>query len=332
VTDVVARARRIAEELLAPAAAGVDAAGRVPAGHLDALAAAGLYGLPGPAGAGGLDADPATVAAVVEELAAGDLATTFVWLQHLGVVARVAAGPAPLREELLAALCAGRVRAGVALQAATRPGPAAVQVRREGADFVLDGEVPWVTGWDLIDTVHVAARDPDDVIHYLLVDAVAGPSLAVEPLDLLAAQASRTVTLRFTGHRVPADRLTGTQPHAEWLAADAAGSAMNGYLALGVANRCLRLLGPSRLDGALDRCRADLAAAGAATTPAARAAASRLALRAAAALAVHTGARAVLAGEHAQRLTREATFLLVFGSRPAIRDRLLEALTTESRS
>jgi hypothetical protein len=38
---------------------------------------------------------------------------------------------------------------------------------------------------------------------------------------------------------------------------------------------------------------------------------------------VTTGSRAVLAGEHAQRLVREATFLLVFGSRPAIRSALL---------
>ena len=53
-TDLVDRARQLATELLAPAAA------------------------------------------VVEELAAGDLATTFVWLQHLGVVAPLTAGsPGP---------------------------------------------------------------------------------------------------------------------------------------------------------------------------------------------------------------------------------------------
>ena len=41
---------------------------------------------------------------------------------------------------------------------------------------------------------------------------------------------------------------------------------------------------------------------------------------------VRTGSRAVLAGNHAQRLYREAGFLLVFGSRPAIRDELLGLL------
>jgi alkylation response protein AidB-like acyl-CoA dehydrogenase len=95
VTDVVTAARGIAADLLAPAAAAVEAAGTVPRSSLDRLAGAGLYGLTGPVDAGGAAADAATVAAVVEELAAGDLATTFVWLQHLGVVGRLAASGYP---------------------------------------------------------------------------------------------------------------------------------------------------------------------------------------------------------------------------------------------
>lgn len=61
--------------------------------------------------------------------------------------------------------------------------------------------------------------------------------------------------------------------------------------------------------------------------PAARAAASELALRLAAALCVTVGSRAVLLDRHAQRLAREAVFLLVYGSRPAVRESLLELLS-----
>jgi hypothetical protein len=60
--------------------------------------------------------------------------------------------------------------------------------------------------------------------------------------------------------------------------------------------------------------------------PSARAAASELAVRAAAAVAVHTGSAAAVAGSDAARLTREALFLLVFGSRPQIRTALLDRL------
>jgi hypothetical protein len=54
-----------------------------------------------------MTADPATVATVIEVLAAGDLATTFIWRQHMGVVGALAGGPAELRTAFLADLCAG---------------------------------------------------------------------------------------------------------------------------------------------------------------------------------------------------------------------------------
>jgi hypothetical protein len=60
--------------------------------------------------------------------------------------------------------------------------------------------------------------------------------------------------------------------------------------------------------------------------PAARAAAAELAMRAATALAVQAGSKGILLDQHAQRLVREAMFLLVFGSRPAIRAELLARL------
>jgi alkylation response protein AidB-like acyl-CoA dehydrogenase len=79
-------AARIADDVLFPDAMATDRADRVPAGHLELLAASGLYGLAGPAGRGGLDADPATASRVIETLAGSCLATAFVWLQHHGVV------------------------------------------------------------------------------------------------------------------------------------------------------------------------------------------------------------------------------------------------------
>jgi alkylation response protein AidB-like acyl-CoA dehydrogenase len=326
VPDVLARARSLADELLFPAAGAVDAAGAVPRAHLDALAAAGLYGLTGPLDAGGLGADPATVAAVVEELAAGELATTFIWLQHLGVVGAVTSGPARLRAEFLADLCAGRRRGGVAVQAATRPGPVAIRVHRDGGDLVLDGAVPWVTGWGHVDVLLVAARDDADDVCFVLVDAAVSATLAVTPQRMVAVTASATVELAFTGHRVPAGRLVHTVPPAELRAGDPAGLRPNGSLALGVTARCARLLGPSPLDGELAAVRTRLDTAGPDGLPAARAAAAALAHRATGLLVAATGSRAVVAGAHPERLAREALFLLVFGSRPAIRQALIAEL------
>jgi alkylation response protein AidB-like acyl-CoA dehydrogenase len=326
VSGPVARARAVADDVLWPAGGEVEAAGRVPRRLLDALAADGLYGLTGPAADGGLDADPATTARVIEEVAAGDLATAFVWLQHLGVVSTLARAGGPLRDAHLADLCAGRLRAGVALQAATRPGPAAVTVRAEADGFVVDGEVPWVTGWGLVDVVLLAARDADDVVHLFWTDAVEGPALIAAPQELVAVTASSTVQLRVRGLRPGADRLVATVPLADWQAGDAAGLRPNGSLALGVVARCARLAEAplaEDLTAALDAVRERLDAASPADLPAARAAASALAARATIALVVATGSSAIAAGSPVARLAREALFLQVFGTRPAIRAALL---------
>jgi hypothetical protein len=73
-------------------------------------------------------------------------------------------------------------------------------------------------------------------------------------------------------------------------------------------------------------CRAALESSTPETVTGTRAAAAALALRAAAALAVAGGSRSVRPGGHAERSLREAAFLLVFGTRPAIREALLDRL------
>ncbi len=323
---IVERARAIADDVLFPAATATDAADLLPVSHLDLLAREGFYGIAGPTDAGGLDLDPSTTSAVVESLASGCLTTTFVWLQHRNPVRAVAASDTPgLRDGWLAPLCRGERRAGIAL-AGNRPGPPILRATRTPAgDVLLDGEAPWVSGWGLVDVVLVAARI-DDAVVSTLVDARDAPTLQVEHLRLVGANASGTVTLRFRDHLVPAERVVGTEPHADVLARDAEGLRLNGSLALGVADRCCRLMGPTAFDEQLLAVRRALDDATTEGLPAARAAASDLAMRAATALTVAHGSRSILIDQHPQRLAREALFLLVFGSRPPIRAELLRLI------
>jgi hypothetical protein len=147
--------------------------------------------------------------------------------------------------------------------------------------------------------------------------------LTATALDLVAVRASRTVQVRFDRYFVADERVTGTVPFAEWGARDAGGLRVNGSLALGVVDRCVRLTGADRLGAELAECRAALDAGTPENMAVLRAGAAALAVRATAALAVATGSRAVLRGSHPERLAREALFLQVFGSRPAIRAALL---------
>jgi alkylation response protein AidB-like acyl-CoA dehydrogenase len=320
------RARDIADTVLLPAALETDSSRRVPAGHLDLLAREGFYGLAGPADAGGAGASYRTQCLVAEAFASGCLTTAFVWIQHQGVVRRVADAHPSLRAAWLGPLCRGDRRAGLAL-GGSLPGPPRLRASRVPGGYLLEGHSPWVTGWGMIDTLAVAARDERDVLVWSLLDAAEGSTLSAQPLRMVAASASGTVTVRFAGQFVPDDRVLRSQPLAEFRTEDARGLRMNGSLALGVLARCQAMLGPGPLDEQAGACRASLDEATPEGLPAARAAAAELAMRAATALLVHAGSRGILLDQHPQRLVREAMFLCVFGSRPPIRDELLARLS-----
>lgn len=316
--------RRLADDVLFPRALETDAAVLVAREQLDALAELGLYGLGAPVEAGGLGiTDSARANLVVETLAGGCLSTTFIWIQHHSAVRGVAASP--LASIWLERLCRGQSRSGVAFSHLRRPGPAAISARADQDGWRLTGDAQWVTGMGRIDLLYTAARDPDDNVVWCLIDAVPGPGFQTEPLRTVAVNASGTVTVHFRDLAVPANRVVLVEEFAQWQARDAQGLQRNGSLALGVASRCLRLLGPSPLDAELIDMRQRLETADAATMPIARAAVADFSLHAAQRLMVSQGGRAVLMMEQAQRLAREALFLQVFGQTRAIREAQLAA-------
>jgi alkylation response protein AidB-like acyl-CoA dehydrogenase len=322
----LAAAQRVADESLFPAALEVDRTGQIPRAHFDLLAAQGLYGLTAPVEAGGVGIDRFDVIAdVVAALAGGCLATTFVWIQHLGPIMAMAAATPAIRQQWLGPLARGQRRAGIAL-AGIRPGSGRIHVAPVAGGYELTGETAWVTGWGLIDTLLVGAVDDHDLVHFFVMDARDADTLIATPTHLLAVQASNTVTLRFSRHVVPLDRLSHTQPYADWAGTDAFGSTLNGFLSIGFATRCAALMGTDELASEIAAARKGLLQATEAQIPGARATAGLLAARAANELMVHAGSRAVLTDQQAGRLYREAGFLLLFGSRPAIKQAMLDRL------
>lgn len=315
---------RIADELLFADALDVDAHGEIPAGHFEALAAEGLYGIAGPADAGGLDLDPLRQRRVREVLAGGCLTTAFVWAQHHAVVRCVRDAGAVVADAWLERLCSGRTRAGLAL-AGLRPGPPALRIERDGDRWTIAGCSPMVTGWGYLDVLLVAARLPSDEIAFALVDTAQG-GLSAQPRRLAALDASRTVRLRFDGVVVASSAVVRTTSLPAW-AAEGESVRVNGALAVGVAERCARIAGSATLLAAVaERRRALDDAADGDDLAQARADASLLAMRAASSLVAARGSAAVDVREHAQRLAREAIFLLAFGQRPAIKEALLRGL------
>ncbi len=329
--DLTATVQRLSSRFFADAPA-VETAESVPQAHLTSLAEAGLYGLFAPETEGGLGLGYPATCSVVEELSSGCLASTFVWAQHfrfLGAMLEPAT-PAPLRERYLRGAIAGDIKGGVALTGLL-PGPPRLMARPAPGGWSLEGEAPWVSGWDIVDVIVVLARGPDGSVVSLLLDAKPQPGLSVNPLRLVALNASRTVRARFGGVFVRADMVIAEQDY-DTARAQSERLRLNGSFALGLVRRCCSLMGPSGFDHELVDCRAALDTAEGTDMPAARAWACDLALRASASLVVNRGSRSAVIGDVAERLSREATFLLVFASRAAIKESLLARLSRPQRA
>lgn len=320
----VAAARRIADDVLFPRALETDAADLVPVENLDALADAGLYGMAGRPDYEGAPVDLPAIGYVTEALAGGCMSTAFVWIQHNGAVRALAETEnTALRDAHFDDMCAGRVRAGLALGGMRDP--AQLRASRTDGGWLVEGVMPWVTGWGRIDLLFVTALTGEGRTMSALVDAKEGAGLTVRRLTLVGANASGTVEATFAGYFVPDECVTSLNPFVAPPAHDGGGR-FNGSLSLGLAARCLRLMGESPLDAELVACRDRLDAADEFALGDARAAATELAMRSAVALVVSAGSRSLLADQHGQRLVREATFLLGFGTRPSIRNGLLRRL------
>jgi alkylation response protein AidB-like acyl-CoA dehydrogenase len=345
---VVAAVGELAKTLLAPAAAEVDA-GLVPRSHLDALAAAGVFGIGAPEEAGGSGA-PAPVARRIQELLAGaDLSTWFVQAQHHTLVRMlVATGHRP---ELLAELAAGRAIAGIAFSHLRRRPARVLAAEPDGEGWRLAGTAPWYTGWGLNDVALVGALSDDDTVVFALADPREGPHLHAGPLVRTAAlTAAATVTLTFDAYPVAADDVVLVQPAQEWVAADALATANAAPAAFGLAESSLRLLAEQGRrrgeDLALAAARSLATELGGVRSrayhlvdavPAAEAVQERLGLRVRALrLAVDAATALVAAGAGgamtstapAQRKAREALFLLVQAQTAAVRAATLETFAT----
>jgi alkylation response protein AidB-like acyl-CoA dehydrogenase len=312
-------------ELLERDAAQVDASSVIPESHFAALADAGLYGSIVPPSAGGLGLEMANITALVEELSAACLATTFVLIQHFRLQALMLdpATPEHLRA-LLPRVVRGEIKGGISL-GGSLPSPAKLLAAHADGAWRLNGEAMWVSGWGDVDQLVLTARGSDDTVHTFVVEAKERRGLTARPLTLSAMNASRTVRLAFDEVTLGDDTYVGSHPYSPG-SEGVEGLRTNGSLALGVARRCLSTGRSSLLNDELQRCRDELDRATISSMPDARARACELALRSAHYLAVTRGSSSALVGDVAERSSREAALLLVFGSRPRIKESLLRRM------
>ncbi|NEA98354.1 acyl-CoA dehydrogenase family protein [Streptomyces sp. SID13726] len=338
---LLATARALADDLLAPHAARTDQEG-VPVGHLDAIRGSGLLGVSAPQAYGGAGA-PDSVAREVQEILAGACCSTwFVQTQHHTPVRMLAKSDLPVRERLLGPLATGELLAGIAfahVRAFPRV-PVRATAARDGWRF--DGRVPWYTGWGLNDVMLLAGVTEADEVVFAFTEAREQPGLRPsEPMRLAALTAARTVSLELDGLWLPEESVVLRTPQEKFALVDRPRNTNASPAVFGVAYAALKVLEDSGEPGTaavlrdrVDEVRRQVYDLADHPVPHERIA-ERLALKtrsydvmraAATAAVVAGGGRAMGLDGTAQRLFREGMFLLVQGQTNEVRRAHLDAL------
>ncbi|MER6347154.1 acyl-CoA dehydrogenase family protein [Streptomyces sp. NPDC001595] len=340
---LVARARRLAEDLLVPHAERVDQEGGVPASHLAAVRESGVLGVSAPPEYGGAGA-PDGVAREIQEVLAGACGSTwFVQTQHHTPVRMLARSELPVRERLLRPLATGELLAGIAYAHVRAFPRVPVRAAAERGGWRFDGRVPWYTGWGLNDVMLLAGVTDAAEVVFAFTEAREQPGLvASAPMRLAALTAARTVALELDGLWVPEEAVVLRTPQERFARTDVPRSTNTSPAVFGVAYAALRLLDgapgteetAAALRARLDEVRRQAYALADHPVPHERIE-ERLALRTLAydlmravttAAVVAGGGRTMGLDSPAQRLAREAMFLLVQGQTAPVREAHLAAL------
>jgi butyryl-CoA dehydrogenase len=308
------------------------------------LRRSGLLGWAVPREFGGTGADAARLLQRSESLAEACLTTAFTLSQREAAVRHLERGPDHLKQRYLPALAAGTAFLTVGLSQLTtsrQHQQPALRATPHGADYRLDGEIPWVTGADQSDALVVGATLPHGR-QALFVVPTDRPGLTIDPpLALSALAGSRTALVRCAGVNLTVDDLLAG-PAEQVLGSVGGGGLETSALALGLARAGTGFIrdesqkrpgladAADRLRTALDAARTRLHLQAATADPdatlAVRIECTRLALSASQAALLAAKGTGFVRPHPAQRRMRQASFFLVWSCPRLVADGVLAGL------
>ncbi len=205
---------------IAPHSAGWDRTATFPREALAGLAALGCYGIAVPERWGGAGLDYATLALIIEEIAAGDGATsTVVSVNNCPVCSILMAwGNDGQKEQWLTPLARGEMLGAFCLtepHVGSDAGALRTSARRDGGEYVLNGVKQFVTSGKNADVAIVMAvtdkaAGKSGISAFLVPTASPGYRVArIE--EKLGQHASDTAQIDFEDCRIPAANLIGTE-------------------------------------------------------------------------------------------------------------------------
>src|SRR6202022_2435116 len=210
-------ARDYAQKTLAPIAAQLDREARFPREQLAELAELGLMGVNVPEQYGGAAAGAVAYALAMMEIAQG-CASTAVTLAVTNLVAEtiVRFGTEEQKKRYVPEITSGRfVAASFGLSephAGSDAGALRTTARRDGAEYVINGNKQWITSGDRAGVIIVGARTGEPGTRGISAFLVEGGSKGLHVgrhEDKMGLRASSTVSLAFEDLRVPESAMLG---------------------------------------------------------------------------------------------------------------------------
>ena len=209
--------RRVADELIAPKAAGFDKSGEFPWANVEALNGLGLNGLFVPEAYGGSPARYKLYLAVVKIISEACASTGIIYATNFhGMKPLIDFGSEEQKQRLLPRIADG----GLASLAITEPSAGSdatgmtTRLKPEGDHIVVDGGKTFITNGSTADLLLVFGKwsEMDDVrgaISALVVEKDTPGFTAGRPEDKMGLRASATTPLSFDKARVPRGNLLG---------------------------------------------------------------------------------------------------------------------------
>ena len=201
------------------------------------MGARNLMALKRPAAYGGPELDEPTFRRFQEEMARTSGTLAFCQTQHQSAVAMLSRSDNDeLKDAYLPHMADGTKQVGIGFSQLRRPGPSIMRAEPTRDGYVLNGNVPWVTGWSFFPEFLVGATLPDGRALFAVAPLVAQPSVMVSPpMRLAAMEAAMTVSVDIDGYFVPQAQVAFIR-ESGWIAnSDMLNIALQGHFAIGCA-------------------------------------------------------------------------------------------------
>jgi alkylation response protein AidB-like acyl-CoA dehydrogenase len=209
-------ARRIAREVVAPRAAEVDETQEYPEDYYQAFAKAGLLGMAVPEEYGGSGAGILALCLAIEEVAKYECGAGLILvLSALPTRPIIVGGSAEQKQRWLPGPASGAMKAAFCLSepdVGSDAGNLKTRARRDGDDYVINGEKSWISGATVADYVTVFARTggagPKGISAFVVPTDTPGFQI-VRTDRKMGVRSVPTAHISFDDCRVPAENLLG---------------------------------------------------------------------------------------------------------------------------